>query len=446
MSFRLRLIIISAVAVAIAIALGSIVSYLFVRNQLVQQLDQSLKDRASQAIRVASPPAGVLTANCPNTKKLGDSLGGARYYRLISNMDLHLAGSLPLTPQARVIANSADPLRVSFTQMRVEGQEMRVYTRFAQPKCALEVATAYGRVDRTLTRLAAVLSVLSLGGIVIAAVLGWLVAGTALRPVRHLTEASEEVARTRDLSRRINARGRDELARLASSFNTMLQALEGSLRAQRQLVADASHELRTPLTTVKTNVEILRRTELSKPERDAILLEVNEQIEELTFLVSDIVELARGVEPSAELEEVRLDLLAAQAVERARRHKPQGEFVLSLEPCVVLGTPSRLDRAISNLLDNACKWSKPDGRIEVTVKDGELSVRDYGPGIDEDDIPFVFDRFYRSTAARSLPGSGLGLAIVRQVAESHGGQVVAERPQEGGGALMRFTLPYLGDV
>jgi two-component system sensor histidine kinase MprB len=287
-----------------------------------------------------------------------------------------------------------------------------------------------------------VLSVLSLGGIGFAAMLGWLVAGAALRPVRRLTEASEEIAQTRDLSRRVKARGRDELARLAKSFDTMLFALDSSLRAQRQLVADASHELRTPLTTIKTNVEVLRRAELSDPERAAILHDVSEQVDELAFLVTDIVELARGVEPSSELEEVRFDLLVAQAVERALRHRPEARFATELEPCVVLGAPSRLDRAIGNLLDNACKWSPPGGEIAVTVKDGELSVRDHGPGIDEEDLPYVFDRFYRSAAARALPGSGLGLAIVRQVAESHGAQVSVELP-EGGGTLFRFTLASL---
>lgn len=215
-----------------------------------------------------------------------------------------------------------------------------------------------------------------------------------------------------------------------------------SLNAQRQLVADASHELRTPLTTVKTNVEVLARAELSEKERKVILGDVAEQIDELALLITDIVELARGVEPSSELEEVRLDLLVADAVDRARRLTARGTFVTELEPCLVLAVPSRLDRAVSNLLDNAVKWSPPAGKIEVTVADGEVSVRDHGPGIDEADLSFVFDRFYRAPAARSLPGSGLGLAIVRQVAESHGGQVVALR-HEDGGALLRLSLPCL---
>ena len=239
-------------------------------------------------------------------------------------------------------------------------------------------------------------------------------------------------------------RGRDELARLARSFNTMLEALDLSLRSQRQLVADASHELRTPLTTVKTNVDVLRRTELPKEERDAILRDVGRQIDELAVLVTDIVDLARGVEPNLEVEEVRLDLLVEQAVARARRLSPRNSFVIDLEPCLVRGVPSRLERAVANLLDNACKWSPPDVEIEVAVEGGTVSVRDHGQGIDDEDLPFVFDRFYRAPSARALPGSGLGLAIVRQVAESHGGQVTIEQPSDGG-ALLSIVLPCLDE-
>jgi two-component system sensor histidine kinase MprB len=295
-----------------------------------------------------------------------------------------------------------------------------------------------------MQRLKVVLSVVSLAGIGLAIVLGWVIAGMALRPVRRMTEASEHVARTRDLSRRIEMHGRDELARLARSFNTMLEALDVSLHSQRQLVADASHELRTPLTTAKTNVDVLRRTELPKEERDLILHDVSQQIDELAVLVTDIVDLARGVEPNLEIEDVRLDLLVEQTVERARRLSPRSTFTLELEPCLVRGVPSRLERAVANLLDNACKWSPPEAPIEVKVSRGTVSVRDHGQGIDDADLPLVFDRFYRASSARSLPGTGLGLAIVRQVAESNGGRVSVERPSDGG-ALLRIELPCIDE-
>jgi two-component system sensor histidine kinase MprB len=220
----------------------------------------------------------------------------------------------------------------------------------------------------------------------------------------------------------------------------MLGALEDSARAQRQLVSDASHELRTPLTSLRTNIEVLSRNELLPPEdREQLLGDVTEQLVEMTALIAELVELARGDQAPAEPEDVRLDLAAAEAIERTCRNRPGIEFKPELEESVVRGVPHTIERAISNLLDNAAKWSPPGGEIEVTVRDGEVVVRDHGPGIDEQDLPFVFDRFYRAQAARGMPGSGLGLAIVRQVAEAHGGTVTAE-PAEGGGTRMRLSL------
>jgi two-component system sensor histidine kinase MprB len=270
-----------------------------------------------------------------------------------------------------------------------------------------------------------------------------LVARTALRPVRQLTAAAEHVARTRDLSRRIESEGSDELSSLGASFNTMLEALDDSQRAQRQLVADASHELRTPLTSLRTNVEVLADADaLSSEDRRRLLRDVVAQLDELTVLVTDLVDLARGDESAAISEDVRLDLLVAEAVERARRHAGDRHFLTDLEPCLIRAVPGKLDRAVGNLLDNAAKWSAPGGEIEVRVHAGEVTVRDHGPGIEDEDLPFVFDRFYRARSARGLPGSGLGLAIVRRVAESHGGEVWAERPA-GGGARFRLRIPVI---
>ena len=261
-----------------------------------------------------------------------------------------------------------------------------------------------------------------------------------LAPVQRLTRTAEEVSETRDLSRRIDASGTDELSRLAATFNTMLGALEDSARAQRQLVSDASHELRTPLTSLRTNIEVLAREEALPPgEREQLLRDVTEQLTEMTALIAELVELARGDEVPAEPEDVRLDLVTAGAIERTRRNRPGVSFRPDLEETMIRGVPSTIERAISNLLDNAAKWSPPGGEIEVTVRDGDVVVRDHGPGIDADDLPFVFDRFYRAPSARGLPGSGLGLAIVRQVAEAHGGTVTAE-PADGGGTVMRLSL------
>ncbi len=285
------------------------------------------------------------------------------------------------------------------------------------------------------------LILVALSGVALAAALGLIVARAALAPVRRLTQTTENVTETGDLSQRIEVGGKDELSRLATSFNTMLGALEESTRAQRQLVADASHELRTPLTSLRTNIEVLAANRaLPEEERSRLLSDVVEQIGEMTTLIAELIELARAEQLAAEPEDVRLDLLVAETVERARRDQPGVVFTTDFEESVIRGVPATIERAVANLLDNAAKWSPPGAEVEVRVEDGEITVRDHGPGIAEEDLPYVFDRFYRARSARGLPGSGLGLAIVRQVAETHGGEVVAECA-DGGGTRMTLRLP-----
>jgi len=303
-------------------------------------------------------------------------------------------------------------------------------------------------VDELLSHLRLILVAICLGGIALAALLGRLVAGAAVLPVKRLTRATEHVAETMDLSGRIRSAGEDEIGRLAVSFNAMLDALEQSMRAldqsvhaQRQLVADASHELRTPVTSLRTNIEILQQAEgMGTEDRRRLLDDVVEQIEELTLLMNDLIELARGEEPRADTEDMRLDVVVSEVVDRARRRAPGTQFDVELEPTVVAGVPARLERAVSNLIDNAVKYSPPGEPVEVRLRGRELTVRDHGPGISEQDLPYVFDRFYRGAEARGRPGSGLGLAIVRQVAAQQGGTVAAEHAP-GGGALMRLRLP-----
>ncbi len=310
------------------------------------------------------------------------------------------------------------------------------------PGAAVQVSRPLGEVDQSLNRIGIYLILVALGGIVIAAGLGLVVARAALTPVTRLTTTVERVTETQDLSERIDVDGKDELSRLATSFNTMLGALEESTRAQRQLVADASHELRTPLTSVRTNIEVLAGDRTLPPEeRRRLLSDVVEQLGEMTTLISELIELARAErqQVSETREDVRLDLLVSDAVERARRNRPEVTYVVELEPTTVRGVPATLERAVGNLLDNAAKWSEPGAEVEVEVRDGRLVVRDHGPGIPDEDLPYVFDRFYRARAARGMPGSGLGLAIVRQVAESHGGEVVAENA-DGGGTRMVLRL------
>jgi two-component system, OmpR family, sensor histidine kinase MprB len=280
-----------------------------------------------------------------------------------------------------------------------------------------------------------------------------------ISPVRQLTEAVEHVTETQDLARRMPSGGGGELSRLAGSFNTMLDALSSSMRAldasvsvQRQLVADASHELRTPITSLRTNIEVLQQSpSLPQVQRDEVLSDVSAQLEQLTTLINDVIELARGDEPRTVLEEVRFDDVVAEEVAQARRRAPGAYIADNLEETLVLGDARRLGRAVKNLLDNALKFGPPCGPVEVELRDGELTVRDHGPGIAATDIGHAFDRFYRGAGARTVPGSGLGLAIVRQVADAHGGDVAAENAR-GGGTLIRFRVqpmsggPVAGDA
>jgi two-component system sensor histidine kinase MprB len=268
-------------------------------------------------------------------------------------------------------------------------------------------------------------------------VLGRLAARHLVAPVVRVTEAARHIARTEDLGRRIEVTSNDEVGELATRFNAMLDTLERSIAAQRQLVADASHELRTPVTSLRTNIEVLAEGSLDGADRARLIADVEAQAEELSLLVADLIELARGDRPSPVREDVRLDALVAEAIERARRHAPQVEFSAALEPAVVDGVPDRLARAVNNLLDNAARHG---AHVDVSAGPSGIVVRDDGPGIDPADLPHIFDRFYRGASARGRPGTGLGLAIVRQVAEQHGGTVVASNA-EGGGAAFELRLP-----
>jgi two-component system sensor histidine kinase MprB len=231
---------------------------------------------------------------------------------------------------------------------------------------------------------------------------------------------------------------------MLGALDGTMRALDESARAQRQLVADASHELRTPVTSLRTNIEFLQQSpQLAGEERTRLIADVVVQLEELSELVSDLIELARDDEQVAEpLEEVRLDILVGEAVERAQLHAPQARFDVKLEATLVSAVPSRLGRAVNNLLDNAVKFAGTDAPIEVRLSDGELAIRDHGPGIDPAELPHIFDRFFRGARSRSLPGSGLGLAIVRQVVERHAGSVTAAAAP-GGGTIVRLRMPVV---
>jgi two-component system sensor histidine kinase MprB len=447
MSFRARLALVAAAAVALAVLTASFVIYFVVRDQLRSTMDDSLKTTAGQI--QSSPPHDFnhfgVTAGEPGEASIYPQVVDAngKVYRTSSNAEI----KLPVNNE--VIAVARGEHGAFFNDVEVNGTHFRVLTfpyLFKSPDFpagvtgAVQAARSLNEVDHSLGRIKNLLILITGGGIAIAAALGLAVSRAALAPVRRLTTATETVTETGDLSDRIEVSGRDELSRLAGSFNAMLAALEESSRAQRQLVADASHELRTPLTSLRTNIEVLAsERQLPAGERERLLTDVVDQLTEMTTLISGLIDLARGEQQTAEPEEVRLDLVAADAVERARRNRPAVTFTTDLQESMVRGIPATIERAVANLLDNAAKWSPPNGDVEVAVRAGEISVRDHGPGIDEEDLPYIFDRFYRSRSARGRPGSGLGLAIVRQVAVAHGGEVVAEQA-EGGGTRMTLRL------
>jgi two-component system sensor histidine kinase MprB len=455
MTFRRRIVLLAAAAVAVAIALAVSITYIIVRYDLRASVDTALRTTRPEVVLLskdrppgmAAPPVRDeqtqpldVRVRVPNAA-FGDAIGVAQ---ATLEGGATIRGDarevLPVTGAVKAVAAGK---RAAFIRdENVDGVHLRVLTRRGDNGEVLQIARSLTEADATLGRLRWVLAAVMLGGVGLAAALGLAVSRAATRPLARLTATAEQVTATGELHHRIPAGADDEPGRLAAAFNAMLSALESSRDAQRQLVADASHELRTPLTAIRANIELLERApQLPPADRAAMLRSARGQLEDLTVLVGDLVDLARpgGERETDPPEELRLDELVGAAVERARRHAPAIRFALAAEPSVVVGSRARLARAVGNLLDNAVKWSPPDATVEVTVGDREVTVRDHGPGIAQADLPHVFDRFYRAPSARGLPGSGLGLAIVKHVADAHGGSVVAEAVP-GGGTLLRLTL------
>ncbi len=454
MSLRGRIALAAGIAVAVAVAGVAVGSYAAVRSQLRGEIDDALRDRARfYAHRPEQGEQGAPDRDRHDSDPGGEkppaplaggpepAFGGAAgFVQVVSpNGDVVKeageSSSLPVESRARAIARRGTGRY--FTDTDVKGSHLRVLTRGIGGEGAVQVARPLAEVDRTLDKLVLILLLSLAAGIALALALGAGVARAALAPIRRFTSRTEALSAELDLSERIDADGKDELARLAQSFNRTLDALETSVEAQRHLVADASHELRTPIASLRANIQVLEDAErLPKHERENLRNDIIEELDELTALVADVVELARGAKADEELDEVRLDRLVEAVVDRARRRARNGNsFHLELEPTVVEGEPERLGRAVSNLVDNARKWSPPGAAIDVALADGMLTVRDHGPGFDDEDLPHVFDRFYRAANARGEPGSGLGLAIVRQAAEAHGGSVEVANAADGGAVL-----------
>jgi two-component system sensor histidine kinase MprB len=446
--------------VAVAI---SVIGYVTVRSHSVGEIQQELRARARPYVQPNPSgqhgPQGRGEAPGRPDQEHGDhaelsapppqQFGGAPGYFQVVNPDgtrSHPPGettALPINAQVVEIARRGHGS--FFTTATVDGVHLEVYT-VGDPldHHAVQVALPLTAVDSVLNGLLLPYGLLIAGGVVLAGLLGLTISRGALAPIERFLHRTEDVTSELERPRHLDETGPEELKRLAASFNRTLDALERSIEAQRNLVADASHELRTPIAALRSNIQIfLESGRLPAEERQALQQSILAELDELTQVVANVVELARGSGPSVHREQVELDSLVHDAVDRAQRRAPEIEFSVDLEPTLVEGVPDRIGRAITNVIDNARKWSPSDGAIEIRLREGMLSVRDHGPGFDERDLPHVFDRFYRAAQARRLPGSGLGLAIVRQTALAHGGDATALNAPDGGAVVQVSFGPPL---
>ncbi|MEV2247638.1 HAMP domain-containing sensor histidine kinase [Streptomyces sp. NPDC049970] len=447
---RSRLALLVAMAVAVAVAAVAAACWFVTREQLEHQLDSSLRNSPA----VDRSLVTELLASCQGAGRGPLKPPGSYTLQIID-----AAGTVCGSPNTTRISPADEDLAVAAGERRdslhsgtdSDGTRMRVYTyglelRPSGQLYAVSVARPEKEVTDPLSTLAWVLLLVSGIGVVGAGAAGLWIARTGLRPVDDLAHAVEHVARTEDLTVRIPAEGEDEIARLSRSFNSMTGALATSRDRQSQLIADAGHELRTPLTSLRTNIELLARSDetgraIPPDDRKALMSSVKAQMTELAALIGDLQELSRpdAAEPGP-LQVVALHDVTREALRRARLRGPELTITAELAPWYVRAEPAALERAVVNVLDNAVKFSPPGGTIEVALHRGELTVRDHGPGIPAGDLPHVFDRFWRSPSARQLPGSGLGLSIVARTVQQAGGEIDL-RPAEGGGTTAVIRLP-----
>ena len=438
---RFTLVAAGAVA-AVALAITA-VAFLAIRTDLQNQVQQEIASRADSVLHLAKQE--FHNGHIPNNWVPSHSSGfGLTYTQVITSAGAVWAQPQDkglLTPSEAAIDVAAGQAQPFDAITSIAGTRAMVLTTQLAPGLAIQVAEPLTNTDAEVARVGETLATLSAIGVAVATLLGWAVAKTGLSPVARLARVAEEVSLTGDAGRRVEVGRRDELGRLAATFNSMLGALQRSLNAQRRLVTDASHELRTPLASLRINVDMLaEHPDMTVEDRKEVLSRVTDQVAELGRLVASVTDLARGEPPKTDMSSVRLNDVAADALDAARRDWPGTQFDAFLVGDVIEGSPERLRVAFKNLLDNAAKFGPPEGPVQVRLTAGEFTVRDHGPGIAEEDLPFVFDRFYRASSSRSAPGSGLGLAVVREIALWHRGTVAAE-PAPGGGTVMRLTFP-----
>jgi two-component system sensor histidine kinase MprB len=438
-SLATRVIALTTVAVGLTVTVVALAAFFTVRAQTMATLTDSLQARAYAAAQRDTLDS-LAQQSVPSW-----ALGAADVKIIFIGPDGLPARSADETNTLKVSATeyavAAGKKESSARTTTADGRRYRMVAVHAGDGEALVLAQSLESTDRMLSRLGLVLLACGLAGVIAAGLAGWAVASNGLRPVRRLTAKVEQIARTERLDP-IPVEGTDEIARLSRSFNEMLAALSASRKRQRELVADAGHELRTPLTSLRTNLDLLVQSEGSLPpeQRRELLDDVRAQIGEMTTLIGDLVELAREDPPADRVEEVEFSAVIDQAVTRVRRRATGLTFDVRTEPWWLLGDAAALERAVTNLLDNAAKWSPADGVVRVHLSEGTLMVADAGPGITAADLPRVFDRFYRASASRSMPGSGLGLSIVWAVATRHGGVVRAGTGPDGGAGFW-FWVP-----
>ncbi|MFB4310195.1 sensor histidine kinase [Actinomadura sp. GTD37] len=468
LTLRARMALLTAAAVALAVAACATAGWLLTRNQLYQELDRRLAatsggppgpghDRPFRGPGIARQIEDALAACAQAPAPSANPPPGPYEMTQAVGADgrrctLPGAGALEVTAEdAEVARGERGHAYHDGTGVTAAGatRHVRILTRPFRAVDGTTAAVSYAipldEVEGPLDNLALLLTAVTALGVLVSAAAGLMIARAALRPVDELTGAVEHIARTEDLGTRIPEEGTDEIARLSRSFNSMTTALAASREHQRQLIADAGHELRTPLTSLRTNIDLLLRAEatgrdLPPAARHNLMVSVKAQMLELSSLVGDLLELARPAEAQPVRETVPLHDVVARAVDRARLRGPGLTVEAAAEPWYVLGDPASLERAVVNLLDNAVKFSPPGATVAVRLAGAELTVRDRGPGIPAADLPHVFERFWRSPSARSLPGSGLGLSIVARVVAESGGRVGLE-PAPGGGTLARVRLP-----
>ncbi len=443
MSLRVRIALASALAVIIAFGIGGVVTYKAVERSLYNEVDDQLRAAALREARVALRPDGDRRDGGTFGGNSNGRFGGPGIFTQLIDAQGDIVRlppgetGLPTSHHADRIARDGGS---EFDTVRVDRIPVRTLTVGLNPGLALQVGRSIDDIRNSLDELRSILLLAGLGGMLLATLLGVIVADRGLVPFRRLAHDVESAARDHDLSHRVPEEGGAESAAVAGAVNQLLAGLEESRAAQDQLVADAAHELRTPLTALRADVETLGNpaSNLSADDRAQIAQALDQQIDEVSHMITSIVDLARGARPVEQSEPLRLDDLAADVVARARSRRPAAVIDLDTEAAPMIGDPLRLERALGNVIENALLHGA--GPVTVRVRPGEVVVDDAGGGIPREQREAMFERFRRGVGVQDRPGSGLGLAIVRQDIAAHGGTVeIADAPT--GGCRVIIHLP-----